>query len=116
MKVDELIKTILNMVDKQENPEGVVKTDADTKRLKPVEIKNQKGAEQAAEAGDHNAQKKCDGQQIMTFPLQQKHELLKKTVDVPNQFDKQENDELNRIKKMAGLTIIHHDDSTPFDD
>lgn len=106
MKIDELIRTILKMVDKQDSPEGAVKTTADTKRLKPVEIKNQKGVEQAAANGDHNAQKECDGQSTMTFPLQQDLELKKKAVEVPSHFDsnaQSQSDELSTIKKFAGL-------------
>ena len=43
-------------------------------------------------------------------PLQQKHELLKKAVDVDSEFDKdsEEPQELTIIKKLAGL--LHSDD------
>jgi hypothetical protein len=45
----------------------------------------------------------------MIPPLQQKLELLKKASGVANAFDGEEHDELNAMKKMAGLpTVIVH--------
>jgi len=48
----------------------------------------------------------------MVPPLQQKHELLKKVAGVDNEYDRaeadcgdEEPDELNRMKKMAGIVI-----------
>jgi hypothetical protein len=48
----------------------------------------------------------------MMPPLQQKHELLKKVAGVDNEYDRaetdcgdEEPDELNRMKKMAGIVI-----------
>jgi len=97
MRADELINAIFNMV---KSKDGNMPADATTRRLKPVDVKNQKGAEQS----DHDsAKKECDGQQVMTFPLQQDLELKKKAVDVPSDFDDQGTNELDRIKKIAGL-------------
>ena len=54
-------------------------------------------------------------------PLQQKLELLKKAVDVPNIFDQDDNgvpDELDAIKKNAGVNpaVIHiASDNDPMD-
>ena len=98
MRADELINAIFSMV---KGKDGNMPVDATTNRLKPVAIKNQKGAEQS----DHDsAKKECDGQQVMTFPLQQDLELKKKAVDVPSDFDDQGPSELDRIKKIAGLS------------
>lgn len=97
MRAEELINAILNMV---KGSDGNMPADTTTKRLKPIALKNQKGAEQS----DHDsAKKECDGQQVMTFPLQQDLELKKKAVDVPSDFDDQGAGELERIKKIAGL-------------
>lgn len=45
----------------------------------------------------------------MVPPLQQKHELLKKVAGVDNEYDReggeQQPDELDRMKKMAGIVI-----------
>jgi hypothetical protein len=48
----------------------------------------------------------------MVPPLQQKHELLKKVAGVDNEYDREEGgcggeepDELDRMKKMAGIVI-----------
>jgi len=48
----------------------------------------------------------------MVPPLQQKHELLKKVAGVDNEYDRaeadcgdEEPDELDRMKKMAGIVI-----------
>lgn len=100
MKADELINAIFGMV---KGKDGNMPADTTTKRLKPVQIKNQKGAEQS---NDHSAQKECDGQKTMTFPLQQDLELKKKAVEVPSHFDDKaqpQGDELSTIKKFAGL-------------
>ncbi len=97
MRAEELINAIFSMV---KGKDGNMPADTTTKRLKPIELKNQKGAEQS----DHDsAKKECDGQQVMTFPLQQDLELKKKAVDVPSDFDDQGAGELERIKKIAGL-------------
>ena len=47
---------------------------------------------------------------IFVPPLQAKLELLKKSVDVPNVYDGEdgEADELNDIKKNAGITVAQH--------
>ncbi len=100
MKADELIDAIFNMV---KGKESSVPTDTTTNRLKPIKIKNQAGMKKAAANGDIDAQKECDGQQTMTFPLQQKLELNKKAVDVPNEFDDESTNLIARIKKMAGV-------------
>ena len=98
MRADELINAIFSIV---KGKDGNMPTDTTTKRLKPVDIKNQKGAKQS---DDHSAQKECDGQHSMTFPLQQKLELDKKVANVPSQFDGQEKGEISDIKKLAGLS------------
>lgn len=44
---------------------------------------------------------------LMVPPLQQKHELLKKVAGVDNAYDQEagQPDELDRMKKMAGIVI-----------
>lgn len=97
MRAEELINAIFSMV---KGKDGNMPVDTTTKRLKPVELKNKKGAD---ESEHESAKKECDGQQVMTFPLQQDLELKKKAVDVPSDFDNQGAGELERIKKIAGL-------------
>lgn len=93
MTVVELLRALLDLIDKK---------DSTTDRLTPVEIDNKDGAEQAVQSGDADAQNNADGQSTMIFPLQQKIELLKKSVDVPSEFDQE--DELDIIKKRAGIS------------
>jgi hypothetical protein len=93
MTVVELLRALLDLIDKK---------DSTTDRLTPVEIDNKDGVEQAAQDGDSDAQNNADGQSTMIFPLQQKIELLKKSVDVPSEFDQE--DELDIIKKRAGIS------------
>lgn len=46
---------------------------------------------------------------VFVPPLQAKLELLKKSVDVPNVYDKEEGcDELDDIKKNAGIVATQH--------
>lgn len=93
MTVAELLRSLLDLIDKK---------DSTTDRLTPVEIDNKDGIEQAAHDGNADAEKNADGQSTMIFPLQQKIELLKKSVNVPNEFDQE--DELDIIKKRAGIS------------
>lgn len=97
MKMSEILRSIADLIDQGKD------TDVPNNGLTPVHIDNKRGAEQAANGGDVDAMKNTDGQSVMTFPLQQKLELLKKSVDVPNEFD-----ELEDLKKKAGLnhTVI----------
>jgi len=45
----------------------------------------------------------------MVPPLQQKLELLKKSVDVDNAFDNGGSNEIDDMKKMAGIQIMSDD-------
>jgi len=63
--------------------------------------------------GEHEPTE-LDPNPVMVPPLQQKLELLKKAVNMPNVFDQEdqsEPDELSSIKKNAGIAAIHHEAS-----
>lgn len=73
-----------------------------------------------AQSGDHNqtglTQVEVDppediDQELMIPPLQQKLELLKKSVDMDNAFDcnSDDDDELSQMKKIAGIQISSED-------
>ena len=93
MRAAEIIRALMDLVDgKKDGPEGNVAVDSTTKRMAPVTIDNENGAERAG------AMDNTDGQKLMVPPLQQKLDLLKKISDE----DKSEgDDELSRIKKLA---------------
>ena len=56
----------------------------------------------------HPAEPELDMDPVMVPPLQQKHELLKKVAGVDNTYggdEQQDSNELDRMKKMAGIVI-----------
>jgi len=63
-------------------------------------------AEQGAE--QPGAEPAGDAAPTMMPPLQQKIELLKKAVDVPNKFDgdQEQGDELDQMKQRAGISPV----------
>ena len=102
MKITDLLRSLADKLDTIENGSG---------QDQPAEPKDFAQPEQ----DDDNAQA------VMIPPLQQKLELLKKAVDVPNIFDQDDNgvpDELDAIKKNAGVNqaVIHiASDNDPMD-
>ena len=94
MRAAEIIRALMDLVDgKKDGPEGNVAVDSTTKRMAPVTIDNENGAERAG------AMDNTDGQKLMVPPLQQKLDLLKKVADEDEQ--PKGDDELARIKKLA---------------
>jgi len=70
------------------------------------------GMEQSGQASmqpvNHDSADHTDGTSMIP-PLQQKLELLKKAVDVPNAFDSEqgaEPDELDQMKQRAGISPV----------
>lgn len=95
MRAAEIIRALMDLVDgKKDGPEGNVAVDSTTKRMAPVTIDNENGAEKAG------AMDNTDGQKLMVPPLQQKLDLLKKISDDDDK-EEQGEDELSRIKKLA---------------
>ena len=94
MRAAEIIRALMDLVDgKKDGPEGNVAVDSTTKRMAPVTIDNENGAEKAG------AMANTDGQKLMVPPLQQKLDLLKKVADEGEEPEGE--DELARIKKLA---------------
>lgn len=96
MKIGEIIRKIADITDiaggneVEVQPEVEIEPKSVTPELDAVEVDNV----------DHTD----DG--VMVPPLQQKHELLKKATGVDNdteQFADDDEDELDQLKKMAGL-------------
>lgn len=94
MKLSDIMRDIADLLDQQgDNPQG----GATNSHLKPVQPPEPEMADEP----------------IMVPPLQQKHELLKKVAGVENAYDQEqtvdsdgaEPDELNRMKKMAGIVV-----------
>jgi hypothetical protein len=50
----------------------------------------------------------------MVPPLQQKIEILKKSQGIDNVYDEQ-SDELDQVKKNAGLAVITAEEDEPFE-
>lgn len=90
MRASELLRKFADMIDQAEGGESHgMQPHAE---LTPVEVDHTDGTDSTT----------------MIPPLQQKLELLKKAVDVPNAFDNG-NDELGDIKKLSGVNpaVIH---------
>ena len=91
MKLSDIMRDIADLIDQQGNdPQG----GATNTHLKPVQAPEPEIADEP----------------LMVPPLQQKHELLKKVAGVDNAYDQeagcdQQPDDLDRIKKMAGIVI-----------
>lgn len=89
MKMAEILRNIANLIDQADG-------DDHAQRLTPVEVQKPE---------DHE-------QPVMVPPLQAKLEILKKSEGIPNVYDQcGESDELDVIKKHAGLTAVQHEAS-----
>ena len=91
MKLSDIMRDIADLLDQQgDDTQG----GATNTHLKPVQAPEPEMADEP----------------LMVPPLQQKHELLKKVAGVENAYDQeagsdQEPDDLDRMKKMAGIVI-----------
>jgi hypothetical protein len=91
MKLSDIMRDIADLLDQQgDDPQG----GATNTHLKPVQAPEPEMADEP----------------LMVPPLQQKHELLKKVAGVDNAYDQeagsdQQPDDLDRMKKMAGIVI-----------
>jgi hypothetical protein len=91
MKLSDIMRDIADLLDQQgDDPQG----GATNTHLKPVQAPEPEMADEP----------------LMVPPLQQKHELLKKVAGVENAYDQeagsdQQPDDLDRMKKMAGIVI-----------
>ena len=91
MKLSDIMRDIADLIDQQgDDPQG----GATNTHLKPVQAPEPEMADEP----------------LMVPPLQQKHELLKKVAGVDNAYDQeagsdQQPDDLDRMKKMAGIVI-----------
>lgn len=94
MKLSDIMRDIADLID-QKMGQGSVDSSATNSHLKPVQP----------------PEPDLEDEPIMVPPLQQKHELLKKVVGVDNAYDQEGNsdqenpDDLDRMKKMAGIVI-----------
>jgi hypothetical protein len=91
MKLSDIMRDIADLLDQQSNDQQGGATNS---HLKPVQAPEPEMADEP----------------LMVPPLQQKHELLKKVAGVENAYDQeadsnQQPDDLNRMKKMAGIVI-----------
>jgi hypothetical protein len=87
MKLSDIMRDIADLLDQQVDDQQGGATNT---HLKPV---------QAPEP-------ELSDEPLMVPPLQQKHELLKKVAGVDNTYgNDQQPDDLDRMKKMAGIVI-----------
>jgi hypothetical protein len=109
MKVADLLRAMISMVDAAEQESAPAQS-------QPPVIVNVSTAPQAAPEADPavsepahaltpvNVSNNSDSEPgVFVPPLQQKIELLKKSVGVDNVFDNNEEDELEKVKRHAGI-------------
>ncbi len=93
MKTSELLRSLADLIaSTEQGGEGAPQTAQDL--MSPVEPES-------------NSQEPA--LTTMVPPLQQKLELLKKSVDVDNAFDNTGSNELDDMKKMAGIHVMSDD-------
>lgn len=96
MKVAELLRKLADVIAAAEGDTAGAEQPASQAELVQVDVSN----DDESEPG------------VFVPPLQAKLELLKKSVDVPNVYDKEggeEPDELDDIKKNAGIAVASED-------
>jgi hypothetical protein len=97
MKMADILRSLADKLDTIEN--GAGNDEQNQAALEPVEV-------------DRTASDEVDSGHFMP-PLQQKLELLKKSVGVANAFDQHDHsapDELDDIKKLTGIdAVIQHE-------
>ena len=98
MKLSDIMRDLADLLDRKTGQSSEITAGGDTNsHLKPVQP----------------PEPEMSDEPVMVPPLQQKHELLKKVAGVENAYDQEqavdsdgaEPDELNRMKKMAGIVI-----------
>jgi len=99
MKMSDILHSIADMLDQTEG------SDASGDNMGKEASDFQHKVHDGAESGDQDAE--LTG--VMIPPLQQKLEILKKSVGMDNAFDDQGSDELDHIKKLTGVkAVIQH--------
>ena len=93
MKLTDIMRDIADLID-QKVGQGSADSGATNNHLTPVQP----------------PEPEMQDEPVMVPPLQQKHELLKKVAGVDSVYDqeddnKENSDELDRMKKMAGIVI-----------
>jgi hypothetical protein len=101
MKMADILHSIADMLDKHEG--GDISGDNMGKEASDFQHDVHDGADDAG-AGDVEVGK-------FIPPLQAKHEIIKKSVGLDNEFDDDSSNELDDIKKLTGIkAVIQHDD------
>ena len=94
MKLSDIMRDIADLID-QKMSQGIDDGGSTNSHLTPVQP----------------PEPEMQDEPVMVPPLQQKHELLKKVAGVDNAYDQEGDadsdnpDELDRMKKMAGIVI-----------
>jgi hypothetical protein len=97
MKASEILHGLAELLAGIETGQGQEMGQQPTATMTTVEVPNV----------DH-----AEGGRVFVPPLQAKLELLKKAVDVDSIYDQQGGDEIEHIKKMAGLHPVVADEAS----
>lgn len=106
MKMSDVLHSIADMLDQKEGGSN-------------APLNTEKSADKFQHDVDDGAEQAGSDSEVGKFipPLQAKHEILKKSAGLDNEFD-QQNDELDDIKKIAGIKPVIMqitNDDGPFD-
>ena len=90
--MSDILRDLAELLDQHEGTGADMSQNSTHQRMSPAQV----------------AEPELSDSPLMVPPLQQKHELLKKVAGVDNTYggdEQQGNNELDRMKKMAGIVI-----------
>jgi len=93
MRLADIMRDIADLIDQKQGQGADLSQNSTQQRMTPAEVDEPELVDEP----------------LMVPPLQQKHELLKKVAGVDNTYGNddqpQQGDDLNRMRKMAGIVI-----------
>jgi hypothetical protein len=93
MRLADIMRDIADLLDQKQGQGADLSQNSTQQRMTPAEVE----------------EPELSDEPLMVPPLQQKHELLKKVAGVANTYDNddqpEQGDDLNRMRKMAGIVV-----------
>ena len=93
MRLADIMRDIADLIDQKQGQGADLSQNSTQQRMTPAEVDEPELVDEP----------------LMVPPLQQKHELLKKVAGVDNTYGNddqpQQGDDLNRMRKMAGIVV-----------
>ena len=93
MRLADIMRDIADLLDQKQGQGADLSQNLTQQRMTPAEVE----------------EPELSDEPLMVPPLQQKHELLKKVAGVDNTYgndeEPEQGDDLNRMRKMAGIVV-----------